>query len=89
MSKLDNLKRQQNLILVLLFVFSNSFAQEIVSEEIELWNDSVAIPGTLSYPETTKKIPLMIFVHGSGNVDRYGNQSGTFVQANYIKTLAG
>ena len=31
---------------------------------------------------------MAIYVHGSGNIDRNGNQAGTYAQANYIKTLA-
>ena len=48
-------------------------------------NDSIKLPGTLSYNKDLKSQPLVIFIHGSGNVDRNGNQSGVNVQANYIK----
>ncbi|MFS4467598.1 alpha/beta hydrolase family protein [Maribacter sp. 2210JD10-5] len=70
-------------------IFSSSFlsAQQIISEEIELTNGKIQIPGTLSYPETSGKVPLIIFVHGSGNVDRNGNQAGVGIKANYIKAL--
>ncbi|MAU26013.1 MAG: alpha/beta hydrolase [Muricauda sp.] len=61
--------------------------QEIAVEELELYNDSIYLPGTLSYPIQTKKPPLAIFVHGSGNPDRNGNQ-GEMVRANYIQELA-
>lgn len=67
----------------ILYVFSTiiSFAQ-VKSEEILIKNDSIELPGTLSFTNT--KTPLIIWVHGSGNVDRNGNQ-GTAVKANYIK----
>ncbi len=61
--------------------------QEIVIEEIELYNNDIYLPGTLSYPRQEKKPPLAIFVHGSGNVDRDGNQ-GELARAGYIKQLA-
>lgn len=64
------------------------FAQnEIVSEEIKLNNDSIRLPGTLMYDQSLDKQPLIIYVHGSGNVDRNGNQAGA-VKANYIKQLS-
>ncbi len=76
-------------ISLLLFLCSFAWitAQEIQEEEIQLVNDAIELPGTLSYPKTDKKLPLAIFVHGSGNVDRNGNQ-GALVKANYIKLLA-
>ncbi len=62
-------------------------AQEIQEEEIQLFNGVIELPGTLTYPKVDKKLPLALFVHGSGNVDRNGNQ-GAFIKANYIKLLA-
>lgn len=59
-----------------------SFSQ-VKSEEILLKNDSIELSGTLSYTKT--KVPLIIWVHGSGNVDRNGNQAGVNIKANYIK----
>jgi hypothetical protein len=50
-------------------------------------NGEIMLPGTLSYPEASDPVPLVVFIQGSGNVDRNGNQAGTVVQANYIKTL--
>jgi pimeloyl-ACP methyl ester carboxylesterase len=61
---------------------------EVKSETYKLMNDSIQIPGTLSYRTNLKKQPLVIFVHGSGNVDRNGNQQGANINANYIKQLA-
>lgn len=62
-------------------------AQDMVVEELNLKIGKIALPGTLTYPKSKEKIPLVIFVHGSGNIDRNGNQAGTPIQANYIKTL--
>jgi pimeloyl-ACP methyl ester carboxylesterase len=56
--------------------------QKINSEEILIKNDSIELPGTLTYFQ--ENTPLIIWIHGSGNVDRNGNQ-GTIVKANYIK----
>ena len=68
---------------ILLFICSITFGQtKITSEEILIKNDSIELPGTLSFTNT--KTPLIIWVHGSGNVDRNGNQ-GAVVKANYIK----
>ncbi len=63
-------------------------AQQLSVQEVDLHNGDIDLPGTLSYPEGLGGVPLAIFVHGSGNIDRNGNQAGTFVQSNYIKTLA-
>mgnify|MGYP003384077175 CR=1 FL=1 len=65
--------------LICLIAFGQS---NIVSEEILIHNDSIELPGTLTY--TNQNTPLIIWVHGSGNVDRNGNQ-GTVIKANYIK----
>jgi fermentation-respiration switch protein FrsA (DUF1100 family) len=62
--------------------------QKIISEDFTLHNGNIELPGTLSYPETTEKLPLVLFVAGSGNVDRNGNQAGTPIQIGYIKILA-
>ncbi len=63
-------------------------AQQVSVQEIDLLNGDIELPGTLSYPEGLGGVPLAIFVHGSGNIDRNGNQAGTFVQSNYIRTLS-
>lgn len=68
-------------IIFLVFGVVASYAQ-IKSEEILLKNNEVELPGTLTY--TQKKSPLLIWVHGSGNVDRNGNQQ-PIINANYIK----
>lgn len=72
-------------ILVQLSVFSQ---KPIVEEEYLIMYDSIKLPGTLSYDKTIKKQPLAIFIHGSGNVDRNGNQAGVNSNANYIKQLS-
>lgn len=73
-------------LIILLFICFVSFGQSnLISEETIIYNDSIELPGTLTYTKSIKKQPLLIWVHGSGNVDRNGNQSGVNVQANYIK----
>ncbi|GGG54122.1 alpha/beta hydrolase [Bizionia arctica] len=65
------------------------FSQEnITSEDILLMNDSIQLPGTLTYNKDLKNQPLVIYIHGSGNVDRNGNQAGVNINGNYIKQLA-
>ena len=71
----------------LLFFAVFSSAQDVRSEEISLSNGDILLPGTLSYPASSDAVPLVIFVQGSGNVDRDGNQAGTMIQSGYIKTL--
>ncbi len=67
-----------------LLISSLSFGQSIIiSEEIVVKNDSIELPGTLTY--SNQNSPLIIWVHGSGNVDRNGNQKGVNINANYIK----
>jgi pimeloyl-ACP methyl ester carboxylesterase len=63
-------------------------AQRLLVQEVDLRNGDIELPGSLSYPEGLGGVPLAIFVHGSGNIDRNGNQAGTFVQSHYIKTLS-
>lgn len=79
--------------LIFVFLFSFSFSQEKVSKqiinlslEITIHNDSIKLPGTLSYEPEFKKQPLVIIVHGSGPVDRNGNSG--FLQANSYKKLS-
>lgn len=71
------------IVYLFLFIWSFTKAQnKIVSEDVLITNDSIQLPGTLSY--SNGKPPLIIWVHGSGNVDRNGNQ-GTTIKADYIK----
>ena len=60
---------------------------EIISEELNLKNDSIHLPGTLSFNENLDQQALVIYVHGSGNVDRNGNQAGA-IKADYIQQLS-
>ena len=71
------------LTIIIFYTFSSvvSFAQ-IKSEEILIKNNEIELPGTLTF--TSEKTPLLIWIHGSGNVDRDGNQR-PYVKANYIK----
>jgi len=68
------------------FIYAQN--QKISTEEILLKNGTIELPGTLSYQEIKEDTPLVIFVPGSGNTDRNGNQTGTNVKADYIKQLA-
>ena len=63
-----------------------SFAQ-IKTENITIKNDSILLPGTLTFNENNKQ-PLLIFVPGSGNPDRNGNQPDFNVNPDYIKQLS-
>lgn len=78
--------KQIVLLITLLPLFL--FSQTILEEDTHLKNGEIELPGTLSFPEGQTKLPLVIYIHGSGNIDRNGNQTGVGIQANYIKTLA-
>ncbi|OAD42809.1 alpha/beta hydrolase [Polaribacter atrinae] len=69
-------------IIISIFGISISFAQ-VKSEEILIKNGEIELPGTLTF--TKENTPLIIWVHGSGPIERNGNQSAQNVQANYIK----
>lgn len=69
-------------LFLLIWSFTNG-QSKVTSEEILIKNDSIELPGTLTFMNT--KTPLVIWVHGSGNVDRNGNQAGVNIKANYIK----
>ncbi|PQJ78693.1 alpha/beta hydrolase family protein [Polaribacter porphyrae] len=58
-----------NLLLITITITS-SFAQ-IITKEITINNYEIHLPGTLTF--TKEKSPLIIWVHGSGGVDRNGN----------------
>lgn len=68
-------------ILIYTLTIAISFAQ-VKSDNILIKNNDVELAGTLTY--TNLKTTLLIWVHGSGNVDRNGNQE-PIVKANYIK----
>jgi pimeloyl-ACP methyl ester carboxylesterase len=61
------------------------FQTEIQSEEILIQNKDIALPGTLSRTKTSTN--LVIWIHGSGDVDRNGNQKSANIKANYIKQI--
>ncbi|MGJ8593366.1 MAG: alpha/beta hydrolase family protein [Aquaticitalea sp.] len=74
---------------LVLFNVSLLFSQtSILTEEVLIMNDSIQLPGTLTFDSSLKTQPLVIFIHGSGNVDRNGNQAGMPSQANYIHQLS-
>ena len=64
-------------LIVVSISFATSFAQ-VKSEEILIKNEGIELPGTLTFSE--EKIPLIIWVHGSGGVNRDGNQSQSIKQ---------
>jgi pimeloyl-ACP methyl ester carboxylesterase len=74
----------RRLIFLILYLFATSvvFAQ-IQSEEITVHNKEIELPGTLTYSK--ENTPLIIWVHGSGPVDRNGNQPAQNVNSNYIQ----
>lgn len=74
-------------IYCLLYLPFFGITQTVLSEDITLYNASIELPGTLSYIESERPIPLVIFIHGSGAIDRNGNQ-GPMMQGNYLKMLA-
>ncbi len=78
----------KSLILLLALLPVVALSQKITQEELTLKNGEIELPGTLSLPEFQSKLPLVIFIHGSGNIDRNGNQAGVGVNANYIKALS-
>ena len=69
-------------LIISIFTITISLAQ-VKSEEININNQAIQLPGTLTYH--AENIPLLIWVHGSGPVNRNGNQPAQNVKANYIK----
>lgn len=63
------------------FGYLTVFSQ-VKNEDILLKNNKIELSGTLS--STKEKTPLIIWVHGSGNIDRNGNQQ-PMIKANYIQ----
>ena len=80
----------RNIVYLLIYLITNSLVAQtiILTEDVMIWNDSIKLPGTLSYSELKTPQPLAIFIHGSGNVDRNGNQAGVNIKGDYIKQLA-
>jgi len=75
------------LILFSLCTLALGAQEEPIQEEIQLFNGEVSLPGTLSIPAKSKNPPLLIFIHGSGNIDRNGGQ-GPAMPLTYLKKLA-
>ncbi len=69
------------LILLLILNYSIFYGQ-LKTEEISLKNGVIFLDGTLTFQK--EKTPLLIYISGSGNIDRNGNQQ-PMVKANYIK----
>lgn len=63
-------------IMLVIFSISSAFSQ-VKSEEITINNMAIQLSGTLTY--SSENQPLIIWVHGSGGVNRNGNTP------NYIK----
>ncbi|WP_298904912.1 alpha/beta hydrolase [uncultured Psychroserpens sp.] len=76
-------------VVFVLGVTNACFSQQgLISEDILLENGTIKLPGTLTYNSNLNQQPLVIFVHGSGNVDRDGNQASAGANPNYIKQLS-
>ena len=58
---------------------------QIKSEDFIIKNGNIELPGTLTYSDSAQE--LVVWIHGSGAVDRNGNQPAANVKANYIKQL--
>jgi hypothetical protein len=69
--------------IVFFFVGAGSSQAQIRSESFLIKNGNIELPGTLTYTKTSED--LIIWVHGSGDVDRNGNQASANVKANYVK----
>jgi len=65
-------------------IIATPYAQ-VTFENILIKNGNIELPGTLT--ATAEAEDLVIWIHGSGNVDRNGNQEGANVKANYIKQV--
>lgn len=54
----------------------------VVEQEVTFVSDGVTLAGTLTLPEGwTEPVPGVLFIHGSGPVDRNGNASGLKMDA--------
>ncbi|MGY0408668.1 MAG: alpha/beta hydrolase family protein [Polaribacter sp.] len=69
-------------LIVYIFSISVAFAQ-IKREEITINNQEIELPGTLTF--SAENQPLLIWIHGSGPIDRNGNQPAQNIKANYIQ----
>lgn len=69
-------------VLAIFIVNCFGIQSKVTEKSVLIKNGQIELPGTLTYTQDSKK--LVIWIHGSGNVDRNGNQGAT-VKANYIK----
>ncbi len=60
------------LILTTLTIFSAK-AQTILSDSVTIFTESLYLKGTLSYPQSKKKLPVVIIISGTGQQDRDGS----------------
>tara|TARA_B100001093_G_scaffold520472_1_gene616370 strand:- start:10916 stop:11866 length:951 start_codon:yes stop_codon:yes gene_type:complete len=56
-------------------------------EDFKIFNEEIELLGQLDLPKDSDKFEVVVFVHGSGNIDRDGNQ-GQFIQPAYIKQIS-
>ena len=73
----------------IIYILTNSIVAQsvIVADSIMIHNDSILLPGTLKFNKSLVQQPLVIFVQGSGDPDRNGNQPSFNVHADYINQL--
>ncbi|QTE22799.1 alpha/beta hydrolase family protein [Polaribacter cellanae] len=69
-------------LVIYIVSISAAFAQ-LNTEEITIYNKEIELPGTLTF--SAENQPLIIWMHGSGQIDRNGNQPAQNVKANYIQ----
>lgn len=70
------------ILFLLLYALSFTINSQTKNIEVILNNNGISLEGTLTY--SNEKQPLIIWVAGSGNIDRNGNQL-PMIKANYIK----
>lgn len=79
----------KTIALIIAYIITNVIvAQSVfVSEEHLVLNDSIQLPGTLKFQAELKQQPLVIYIQGSGDPDRNGNQPAFNVNSDYINQL--
>lgn len=63
------------------------FSQEMLTESVVVYNEAIELSGTLKLPSENKAQTLVIFIHGSGPIDRNGNAPKSPMKPNYIQQL--
>jgi uncharacterized protein len=81
---MDTLKTR--ILILLLLAFSGSLFAGIPDEPITLETKTGEIEGTLLYPASTEKLPVVLIIAGSGPTDRNGNNP--MMTNNSLKMLA-